>query len=105
MLVEDKVTMTNKGFTLLSMILTLMIISSCLLLTLKNKNEVSVSHITFMNEYLDLQSDSLLYCSDNYIDEYGIHFNNKGHINKARTIEIGNHKIILHLGNGYASVE
>jgi len=97
--------MTKSGFSLLSMLLTLMIVSSCFLVVLKNRNEVNVEQINFMNEYINKQSDSLLNGIENDIDEYDIHFNNKGHVNRAQTIKIGNHSIIIHLGNGYASID
>ena len=95
--------MTNKGFSLLSTLLSLMIISSLTLLSLARYKEIDVSHFLFLNELLDKQSLALTSKQQQFINDSDLYFNSKGHVNKAETITFSNHDVIVHLGNGYAT--
>ena len=97
--------MTNKGFSLLSVILVLFVISSFLVLTINNYVQFDDSYLVFINDYLYKQNDSIVNRRRNNINEIGNSINSTGHINRAQTINKGNHKIILHIGNGYLTYE
>lgn len=97
--------MTNKGFTLLEMLLVVMILSSLALLTLNNFKDLNNDHLLFMNEYLKTQDEALTRKEELSLQEHGIFFYKSGRVNQARTININNHKIIIHLGNGYLTYE
>lgn len=95
---------SKKGFSMLEMLACIFIISALMLVSLSNTNSLNLDHYKFLNEYELKQSLSLL--NREYVDVSGnVYFNNMGHINQARTIEFDNHRVIIHLGNGYASVE
>ena len=97
--------MTNKGFTLLETLLTVLIVTSLTLVTLSRVNNLDLEWIVFSNEYLSLQADSLINKKTNYLDNYDVHFNENGRVNRAQTIEFRNKKLVIHLGNGYISYE
>lgn len=97
--------MNNKGFTLLEMLLTIFIVTSFFTLFISNINNPDLSWIYFSNEYVEKQADSLINRKDNNINNYLIHFNPNGKVNKAQTINIGNKNIIIHLGTGYFTYE
>lgn len=95
----------NKGYTLLNMLLTLMILASMLTITLKNTNKIETRHFDFINEYLNAQSISLTERIDNKINDYNVSFNALGHVNNGKTLNFGIHKVLIHLGNGYITYE
>lgn len=95
----------NKGYTLLSILLVLMMLSSFMVLSLNMFKDFDDSHLIFINNYLNNQADSLTNRSENTIEGSNNHFNKNGHVAKAESIEIGNHKVIIHLGNGYITYE
>ena len=95
---------TNKGFTLLEMIIVLFILSSFMLLILSNSHSLDLSSYYFMNDYLVNQAEAINSSRRKYLD-YGISFNIEGHVNMARTINVGKHSIIIHLGTGYITYE
>lgn len=98
--------MNNRGNTLLSMILTLMIMASMMTLTLKNNVEVDTSHLRFINNYISTKCDALINKTRIELEEdNSIYFNENGHVNMGQTLNIGKHKVIVHLGNGYLSYE
>lgn len=96
--------MIKKGFSLLEILLTLVIVSSMLVLTLPFYSELDLKHLYFLNEYLSKQKDSLISHERNDLD-YDVSFNENGRVNQANTIDINNHKVIVHLGNGYVTYE
>ena len=96
--------MIKKGFSLLEILLTLVIVSSMLVLTLPLYSELDLKHLYFLNEYLSKQKDSLISHERNDLD-YDVSFNENGRVNHANTIDINNHKVIVHLGNGYVTYE
>ncbi len=98
--------MNNKGYTLMEMLLTLVIIASMMTLTLKNTYMFNDDHYKFMNAYLDAQTDSLTSRTNVLLnDDNNIYFNENGHVNMGRSIDIGKYKIVVHLGNGYLTYE
>lgn len=100
----DIVSLIKKGFSMLEMLVCMIILSSFLLLTINNTNYLNVDHYSFLNNYLYSQSCSIVDCKQINLDK-GIYFNSMGHVNQARTINIANHNIIIHLGNGYVTYE
>lgn len=97
--------MTNKGFSLLEVLLTILIVTSLTLVTLSRVNNFNLSWLDFSNKYLYLQTDSLINKNENYVEGYDIHFNENGRVNRAQTIDFHNKKIVIHLGTGYLSYE
>lgn len=95
---------TNKGFSMLEMIICLFIISSISILCLTNFEIINLDYYYYLSDYLYNQSLAILDKQNRYID-YNVRFNSMGHVNKAQTINIGKHYIIIHLGNGYLSYE
>lgn len=98
----DIVSQTNKGYSLIDLLLSLFVISSLTLLSLNHHSTLNLDHYYFLNEYLLKQSEVILNKQAD-IFKNGITFNNMGHVNLARTIYFGDHEVIIHLGNGYAT--
>ncbi len=97
--------MNNKGFSLLEMLLTMMLISSLSLLALKNYSFIDLSHLDFLNDYLISQNEALTNRQTIALNNHDIYFYPSGRVNRANTIKINNHKIIIHLGNGHIAYE
>lgn len=95
---------TNKGFTMIEMLLSICIIASLSLLYLNINYHLDLKHYSFLNDYLYKQSLAILNKNDE-VYENGIRFNSMGHINQGKTIDFLKHKVIVHLGNGYATYE
>lgn len=96
--------MIKKGYSLLEMLICLTVISCLLLISLRNVHSLDLEHYSFLNEYLIKQSEAILY--KNNVDVSGnIYFNSMGHVNMARTVDKGKHKVIIHLGNGYVTYD
>ena len=94
---------TDKGFTLLEMLLSLMIISGIGLITLSFNPTMNLDHYYYMNDYLETLNDCFV---EKKADVYegGIYINSDGHVRQAKTINFGRHEVVIHLGNGYASI-
>ena len=90
----------KKGYTLIEMLLTLLIISSLTIISLSRYDELSLDQYYFMNDYCVSQSIAIKNTEKMNLD-YDVSFNPLGHINRARTININGHSIVIHLGNGY----
>ena len=95
----------KKGFMLLESIISLIILSCMMLFTISSYKQLDLSHLDFINDYLNKKVDSYINKRRNDLDNYNIYFNDKGNINIGQTIHINNHKIIIHLGNGYLTYE
>lgn len=95
---------TDKGYTMLQMLISLCIITSLSLLYLNFNHTLELKHLQFMNDYLLLQSLSMKDKQD-VIFEKGIRFNSMGHVNQGRSISFNRHDVIVHLGNGYLTYE
>lgn len=95
----------SKGFTLLEMLLTLMIVTSMFVITLNRISDVDTSWAYFSNEYLYQQVDSLVNKKSNHLSNYPISFNKQGKVNQARTITFNGKNVVIHLGTGYLTYE
>lgn len=94
----------NKGYTLLEMLVSMCIISILLIVSLRNNKGIDLKHYDFMNRYLLTQSKAIL-DKQNKSLERGVSFYSMGVVNQARTIDFNNHKVIVHIGNGYITYE
>jgi prepilin-type N-terminal cleavage/methylation domain-containing protein len=94
----------NKGYTILEMLICMCIISLLLFVSLRNNKGINLEHYEFMNKYLLTQSQAILDKEDKVLEK-GVYFYPMGKVNQARTIEFNNHKVIIHLGNGYITYE
>lgn len=98
------VLMTKKGYSMVEMLVCLCIVSALLMVSIRKTGILSVEHYSYLNNYLLIQSKAIL--NKEYIPyEKGVTFNSMGHVNQARTIDFKNHKVIIHLGNGYITYE
>lgn len=101
--------MIKKGFSLLEVLLTLVIISSLLVVSISTFSKPNLDYLSFINEYLSTQTNSIVNKNTNelkndYTREH-IYFNANGNVNGGRSIEISNRNIVIHLGNGYITYE
>lgn len=104
-IVMEMLHMTKKGFGILDILVLLLIVSSLTLVSISNFRKPDFEYIYLTNNILKSHTNSLINKEYNYIDNWGIYFNENGNINKAQTINFKNKKIILHLGNGYLLYE
>lgn len=100
--------MNKKGFSLLEILLTLFVISSLTVLLISHLSTPNLDHIYFMNDYIKCQSEAI--CERENIqmnNSYGksIDFNKDGKVNMGQTVDINNHKIVIHIGTGYPTYE
>ena len=89
---------------MIEMLAGLLILAAATLLAVHRYSSADLEHYYFMHRYLLLQSECLKNRESQYFEE-GISFNSMGHVNQGRTVSIGKHKVIVHLGNGYLSYE
>lgn len=93
----------NKGFTLVEMCIVILSLSSLTLVCLPAFELSNTEWYLFPSRYFHEQSKSILESEENEVEmEDGdvIHFNNKGNVRSAKTIRIGNRKIVVELGGG-----
>ena len=102
---EANLTMTNKGFTLVNVLLAMAMIAFCFLLTLKKYHGVDNDYIYFMNDYLGCQSSALCERRNMELGKNDVRFYKTGRVNQARTINFNGQKVVVHLGNGYLTYE
>ena len=100
----DIVLKTKKGYSMLEMLICMCILTSMIILCVSNYGELNMDSYYFLNDYLLKQASALANKENSEINNE-IYFNSMGHINQARTIEFPNHKIIIHLGTGYATLQ
>lgn len=93
---------TKSGFSMLEMLACMCIVSAFMLISLASFNELNLEHYYFLNDYLYSQSKAILNRESVSVGK-GLYFNSMGHINQAKTIDFINHKVIVHLGTGYAT--
>ena len=91
---------TKKGYTLIETLVILLIVTSLTLISLTNYNELSLEQFYLMNDYCYNQSLAIKNTERISLNNE-ISFNELGHVNRAKTININGHKIVIHLGNGY----
>ena len=94
----------EKGYSMLEMLASLLIISVLMLISLNKTNSINLEHYYFLNNYLLTQSETMLNKKSDSVG-HGVYFNSMGRVNQARTIDFDKHKVIIHLGNGYATCE
>ncbi len=92
---------TEKGYSLLEMLVCVMMISSLSLLSLRFGRIRQPDHYYFLNECMLEQSKAMKERREHAFRE-GIRFNSMGHINLARTVVFHEKKITFNLGSGYA---
>lgn len=93
---------TTDEIDMIEILLCLLIISLTGSLSLRNITISDYEHYYFMNDYLYTQSLAMKNREHSDYDK-GITFNSMGHVFQAETITIGNHQVIIHLGNGYVT--
>lgn len=98
------VSQIKKGFSMLEMLVCLCIISAFMLVSISNTNRLNLDHYYFLNDYELKQSQAILNREETPVGS-GIYFNSMGHVNQAKTIEFKNRSVVIHLGNGYASIK
>lgn len=82
----------------------LCVIAALALISFGSVSKTDLSYYSYLNEYVLKQSEAMRdRKSVNY--EKGVSFNSMGHVNQGRTIDFLRHKVIVHLGNGYVSLE
>lgn len=104
--------MIKKGYTLLELLVVMIILCGLFLITLNRDITLNLDQYYLANEILVKESEAILTHQRQDIDDYynkylnnNLYINENGHINRAQTIEFDNHKIIVHLGNGYLTHE
>ncbi len=102
----------NTGFTLVEMILCMVIISCCGLLVMPCFYTNKYERHTFIYEYLHQQSNAMLLREtvdfkpslSRWYGNYEIHFNDRGHVNRAQTVSIIENNLVydytIQLGGG-----
>lgn len=95
---------SKKGFSMLEILASLILISALMLISINNTGNINLDHYYFMNDYVETQSKAILEKKD-FALSHGVRFNSMGRVNQARTIDFKNHKVIVHLGSGYAMCE
>ena len=95
----------KRGFSLLSVLLTIALISSLTILVFNTYSEISIEHLLFMNEYLKKQEEALTQRRETRVEGYPVSFYKSGRVNQARTLDFDRHKVIIHLGTGYLTYE
>ena len=97
--------MNKDAYVISDILIYLFIIAMLSLFTLNYSNIDKKPHYYFINDYYLKQIDSYKNKRVNYLDEYGLHFNESGNISQGKTIYFDNHKVIIHLSNGYLTYE
>lgn len=82
----------------------LCIISALTLISMGSVSKSDLSYYSYLNEYVLKQSEAMR-SRRPVVYEKGVSFNSMGHVNQGRTIDFLRHKVIVHLGNGYVSLE
>ncbi len=94
---------TEKGYSILEMLAVLFIIASLSLISLRKHSHLDLEAYYYLNDYLCTQAKAMLQRQPvSY--ENGVSFNEMGHVNLGRTISFDRHEVIVHLGNGYATI-
>lgn len=95
--------LSNKGFTLVEMCIVMLSLSTLALICLPAHEFSQGEWYLFPSKYWKKQSDSILNGEDNQIeseDGHIIYFNQKGNVRQAKTLQIGNRKLVVELGGG-----
>jgi len=104
--------MIKKGYTLLELLIVLVVLAGLFLLTLNREITLNLDQFYLASDILVKESQAILDHERKEIDDYyhqylngDLYVNENGHINRAQTINFDNHKIIVHIGNGYLTYE
>jgi len=104
--------MIKKGYTLLELLVVMIVLSGLFLLTLNRDITLNLDQYYLASDILVKESQAILNHERQEIDDYynqylkgNLYINENGHINRAQTIDFDNHKIIVHIGNGYLTYE
>ena len=89
---------------MLEMLLVLFIIACFSLISLRKYSRLDLEAYYYLDGYLYEQAEAMLNRQP-AVYEKGVSFNEMGHVNLGRTISFGKHQVIVHLGNGYATIE
>lgn len=100
---------TNEGFSLIETLLSLLLIATLSILSISKMGHIDVSYAYLINDLLIGQSDALVNRErvdvDTPYSKYRISYNESGRVNRAQSIDIGDKKVVIHLGNGYITYE
>jgi competence protein ComGC len=96
----DRLT-SNRGFMLLEVCMTIMIISIMTLIFLPCCEFREAESYTFGDAYLETQSRAIAEQQPEELErEPYISFNEKGNVSQAMTLHLGNKEIVIELGGG-----
>lgn len=97
----------NKGFVLIELLIVIAIIVCIELLILPKYHELDFSHLYFIYDYLQTQSEAIKSheSKEIEIDNNLINFNESGNVNNAVTINFKNHDIVVNLGGGRIEIK
>ena len=95
---------TARGFLMLESLACLFLVTIISIICLGLFKARDYSHLEFANQYLKLQTESFALKERNSF-EYGVSFNSMGHVNKGNSIAFGKRKVVIHLGNGFITIE
>lgn len=99
----------TKGFALIELLIVMMIISSLSLISLSFYVEPDYEYLNLANELTESSADSLINKKTaevkGFYTVYPIRFNSNGNVNMAQTLEFDGHKVVIHLGNGYFTID
>ena len=82
----------------------LCVVAALALISMGSVSKTDLSHYAYLNEYVLKQSEAMRERKPVSFEK-GVSFNSMGHVNQGRTIDFLRHRVIVHLGNGYASLE
>lgn len=94
---------SNKGFTLVEMCIVILSLSTLALICLPAHEFSQGEWYLFPSMYWNIQSQSILNSEERQIeveDGYIVYFNEKGNVKQAKTLTIGERKIVVELGGG-----
>ena len=95
---------TKKAFTMTGLLVSLLVLSSLLVMSLPLFSVKNTDHYHFIGDYLSAEIESYTDKKAVEVGE-GLHFNRDANINVGKTIYFGNHKVIIHLANGYLTYD
>jgi hypothetical protein len=91
---------SNKGFLLVDLCVTILIISVMTILYLPCIHVQNIDGYLFGDTYLEAQSRAIKMRRSLELPEEPIIFNDKGNVNRAMTLQKGNREIVVELGGG-----
>ena len=99
----------TKGFALVELLIVMMTIASLSVVSLSFYVQPDYEYLLMANELVELSSDCLINKKNaelaGFYSQYPIRFNSKGNINMAQTVEFDGHNVVIHLGNGYFTID